>query len=114
MSVKPICSSGLRGGWLWHPSGLRNRPLEVVAGNDSLDYVIQSNGAIWSRSSYSLGHKKLIFIKLAVGVTLRQLFLHVQCVSEFETPGNSGVSSSEALFYVHNDKLCAKLRLVGD
>ena len=53
-------------------------------------------------------------MKLAVGVTIRQLFINLYCASEFEAPGNSVVSPSEALLWVPNDKLCARLRLVGD
>ena len=53
-------------------------------------------------------------MELAVDFTIRQLLLHVQCVSELEAPGNSGVSSSETLVWVPNNKLCARLRLVGD
>ena len=53
-------------------------------------------------------------MELAVGVTIRQLLIHLFCTSEFEAPGNSGVSPSEALLWVSNDKLCARLRMVGD
>ena len=53
-------------------------------------------------------------MELTVGVTIRQIVLHVQCASEFEAPGKSGMSPSEARFWVPNDKLCARLRLVGD
>ena len=49
----------------------------------------------------------------AVDVTIWQLLMHAQCASEFKAPGNSGVSLSEALFWLPNDKLCARLRLGG-
>ena len=53
-------------------------------------------------------------MELAVGVTIRQLFLHVQCAKEFEAPGNLSVSPSETFRWVPNDKLCARLRLFDD
>ena len=53
-------------------------------------------------------------MEFAVGVTIRQLLIHLHCTSEFEAPGNSGVSPNEPLLWVPNDKLCARLRMVGD
>ena len=53
-------------------------------------------------------------MELAVGITIWQLLIHLYCASEFEAPGNSGVFPSEALLWVPNDQLSARLRLVGD
>ena len=53
-------------------------------------------------------------MELAVGVTIRQLFLHVHLASKFEAFCNSGVFLSEPLLWVPNDELCARLRMVGD
>ena len=52
-------------------------------------------------------------MELAIGVTIRQLLLHLNCSSEFEAPGNAGVSAGELLLGVPNDKLRARLWLVG-
>ena len=52
-------------------------------------------------------------MELAVGVTIRQLLLHVQCAIEFEAPGNSGVFPGESLLATLDDELRAWLRLVG-
>ena len=94
---------------------MRNRPLEVVTNNDSLDHFTHSYGATWSRGSYSLGHYELVTMEHAVGVTIRHfVFLHVHLASKFEAPGNSGVSASKQLFWVLNDELCPRLKLVGD
>ena len=52
-------------------------------------------------------------MELASGVTIRQLLLHLNCASEFEAPGDAGVSAGESLLGVQNDKLRARLLLVG-
>ena len=52
-------------------------------------------------------------MKLAVSVAIRQLLFHLHCASEFEALGNAGVSLGESLFGVPNDKLRARLWLVG-
>ena len=52
-------------------------------------------------------------MELAVSVTIRQLLLHLHCASEFEAPGDTGVSSGESLLGVPNDKLRARFWLVG-
>ena len=52
-------------------------------------------------------------MELAIGVTIRQLLLHLNCASEFEAPGDAGVSAGESLLGVPNDKLRARLWLVG-
>ena len=52
-------------------------------------------------------------MKLAVGVNIRQLLLHLYCASVFEAPGDAGVSSGKSLLGVPNDKLHARLWLVG-
>ena len=52
-------------------------------------------------------------MELAIGVTIRKLFLHLNCASEFEAPGDAGVSAGESLLGVPNDKLRARLWLVG-
>ena len=49
-----------------------------------------------------------------MGVTIRQLLLHLNCTSEFEAPRHAGASPSESLFSVPNDELYPRLRLVGD
>ena len=51
-------------------------------------------------------------MELAIGVTIRKLF-HLNCVSEFEAPGDAGVSAGESLLGVPNDKLRTRLWLVG-
>ena len=52
-------------------------------------------------------------MELAVSVSIRQLLLHFHCASEFEAPGDAGVSAGESLFGVPNDQLRARLWLVG-
>ena len=52
-------------------------------------------------------------MKLAVGVTIRQLLLHVNCASKFETPGHAGVSPGESLLEMPNDELRTRFWLVG-
>ena len=52
-------------------------------------------------------------MELAIGVTIRQLLLHLNCASEFQAPGDSGVSARESLLRVLNDKLHARHWLVG-
>ena len=52
-------------------------------------------------------------MELAIGVTIRQLLLHLNCSSEFEAPGDAGVSAGESLLGVPNDMLRARLWLVG-
>ena len=52
-------------------------------------------------------------MELAIGVTIRQLLLHLHCASEFEAPDDAGVSSDESLLGVPNDKLRARLWLVS-
>ena len=52
-------------------------------------------------------------MKLAISVAIRQLLFHLHCASEFEALGYAGVSSGESLFGVPNDKLRARLWLVG-
>ena len=52
-------------------------------------------------------------MELAIGVTIRKLFLYLNCASEFEAPGDAGVSTGESLLVVPNDKLRARLWLVG-
>ena len=52
-------------------------------------------------------------MELAIGVTISQLLLHLNCASEFEAPGGAGVSAGKSLLGVPNDKLHARLWLVG-
>ena len=52
-------------------------------------------------------------MKLAVSITIRELLFHLHCASEFEALGYASVSSSESLIGVPNDKLRARLWLVG-
>ena len=52
-------------------------------------------------------------MELVIGVTIRQLLLHLNCASEFEAPGDAGVSANESLVAMPNDKLRARLWLVG-
>ena len=52
-------------------------------------------------------------MELAVGVTIRQLLHHLHCASEFEAPSDAGVSSDKSLLGVTDDKLRARLWLVG-
>ena len=52
-------------------------------------------------------------MELAVSVTIRQRLLYFHCTSEFEAPGNAGVSSGKSLFVVPHYKLCTNLWLVG-
>ena len=52
-------------------------------------------------------------MKLAVSVAIRQLLFHLHCASEFEALGYAGVSSGESLLGEPNDKLRARLWLVG-
>ena len=52
-------------------------------------------------------------MELAVSVSIRQLLLHLHCASEFEAPGDAGVSSGESLIGVSNDELRTRLWLVG-
>ena len=52
-------------------------------------------------------------MELAVSVTIRQLFFHLQCASEFEAPNDAGVSSGESLLGVPNDKLRSRPWLIG-
>ena len=52
-------------------------------------------------------------MELAIGVTIRKLFLHLNCAIEFEAPGDAGVSAGELLLGVPNNKLRARLWLVG-
>ena len=52
-------------------------------------------------------------MKLAVSFTIRQLLFNLHCASEFEAPCDAGVSSGESLLGVPNDKLRARLWLVG-
>ena len=52
-------------------------------------------------------------MELAVSVTIRLLLLCLHCASEFETPSEAGVSYGESLLGVLNDKLRARLWLVG-
>ena len=52
-------------------------------------------------------------MELAIGVTIRQLLFHLICASEFEAPGDAGVSSRESLHELPNDKFRARLWLVG-
>ena len=51
-------------------------------------------------------------MELAIGVTIRQLLLHLNCASEFEAPGDAGVSEGESLLGVPNNQLRARLWLV--
>ena len=53
-------------------------------------------------------------MKLAVSVAIRQLLFHLHCASEFEALGDAGVSSGKSLFGVSNNKLRARLWLVGN
>ena len=52
-------------------------------------------------------------MKLAVSVAIRQLFFHLHCASEFEALGYAGVSSGKSFLGGPNDKLRARLWLVG-
>ena len=52
-------------------------------------------------------------MELAVGVTIRQFLLHVNCPSKFEAPGTAGLSSGKSLLGVPNDELRTRLWLVG-
>ena len=52
-------------------------------------------------------------MKFAVSVAIRQLLFHLHCASEVEALGDAGVSSGESLLGVPNDKLRARLWLVG-
>ena len=52
-------------------------------------------------------------MKLVVSVAIRQLLFHLHCASEFEALGDAGVSSGKSLLGVPNDKLRARLWLVG-
>ena len=52
-------------------------------------------------------------MKLAIGVTIRQLLFHLNCATEFEAPGDASVSAGESPLRVPNDKLHARLWLVG-
>ena len=42
-------------------------------------------------------------MELAIGVTIKQLLLHLNCASKFEAPGDAGVSAGELLLGVPND-----------
>ena len=52
-------------------------------------------------------------MELAVADTIRQLLLHLHFASEFEAPGDAGVSLGESLHGVPNDNLRSRLWLVG-
>ena len=52
-------------------------------------------------------------MELAIGVTIRQLLLYLNCTSKFEAPSDTGVYAGESLLGVPNDKLRARLWLVG-
>ena len=52
-------------------------------------------------------------MELAVGVTIRQLLLHVHCASKLEAPGRAGMSPGESLLGMPNDELSTRLWLVG-
>ena len=52
-------------------------------------------------------------MELAIGVTIRQDLIHLNFASEFEAPGDAGVSAGESLLGVPNNKLRATLWLVG-
>ena len=49
VGVPPTWPGALRRGWRWHPSGRRDRSLEVVASYDPFDDVTHSDGATRSR-----------------------------------------------------------------
>ena len=50
-------------------------------------------------------------MELAVSVTIRELVIHLHCVSEYEAPGYAAVSLYESLIGVPNNKLRTKLWL---
>ena len=52
-------------------------------------------------------------MELAVGVTIRQLLLHVHCPSKLEAPGHASMSPCESLLGVPNNELRTRLWLVG-
>ena len=52
-------------------------------------------------------------MELDVGVTIRQLLLHVYWPSKFKGPGHAGMSSGKSLLGVPNDELCTRLWLAG-
>ena len=52
-------------------------------------------------------------MELAISVTIRKLFLHLNCASEFEAPDHAGVSVGESLLGAPNDHLRARLWLVS-
>ena len=52
-------------------------------------------------------------MELAIGVTTRHLLLHLNCASEFEAPGDAGVSAGKSLIGMPNYQLRARLWLVS-
>lgn len=84
--------------------------LEVVARNNSLNDLIHSDGATLSRGNDSLGHQEFVAIKLAIGVWIWELLLHVYCANELEAPGHANVFPGESLLSVPDDELHARLR----
>ena len=52
-------------------------------------------------------------MKLAIGVTIRQLLIHFHCASEFEVPADAGLSPGKSLLGVLIDKLGARLGLIS-
>ena len=60
-----------------------------------------------------LGNYKLVTIKLAVKITIRQLLIHYHCASKFEAPGHASTSPGVSSLGVPNYKFRTKLWLVG-
>ena len=103
VGVKHTRSGAFRSSWRWHSSGRRNWASEVVARNDLLNDVTNSDGATRSRSGHPFGNQELVTMELAVGITIRQLLLlHFHYASEFEAHGYTSMSLDESLLAVPN------------
>ena len=75
--------------------------------------VTYSDGATRSRGCHPLGNQELVTMELAVGITIRQLLLHLYCASEFEAPGHTRTSPGESLLGALNYKFRPRLWLVN-
>ena len=113
MGVQPTQSGALHRSWRWHSSGRRDWARKVVARNDPLNDVTHSDGATRSRGGHLLSNQELVIMEIAVGITVRQLLLHLHCASEFEAPCYANTSPSESLLVVPNYKFSTRLWLVG-
>ena len=52
-------------------------------------------------------------MEVVIGVTIRQLLLHLNCASKFEALGHASVSSGESFLAVFDNELRTRLWLVG-